>query len=268
MKQGVALLALVLALPSAAAAAIVERVPVPPKTSLYFAKQGTSSADYFELRKDGKYRQIDVQHLFTEEWDHGRWKGRGSDIFLHSRLRPVDIVTREFRIYVIDRAALKHLPRLRDKLAAFLGANSGSYIPFDAIKKIAVEVPKTKRTLGIDLTISFEFDTKRKAAKREALQALLVTIDEYLRRRDVFTHHFRLLRYRGVEWLEPLLPNDATPGPVSYIVERIDETGGKAPDLIFVRVSQREFAQGAGSLFPFKYYPEMNEKVRALQPKQ
>ncbi|CAA9231505.1 MAG: hypothetical protein AVDCRST_MAG42-1155 [uncultured Chthoniobacterales bacterium] len=259
--------AVVCALP-AVAAADVRTVSVPASTTLYFHMESHSHAEYFEFRKDGRYRQIDVQHLMTEEWDSGRWEARGEDIILRSSRRPVDIVTREFRIYVRDRADLRRLRHLRQKLAAFLQLNGGRTIPFATIKTIAVHLPNSRRKLDISLDVHFELDAKRPEVERGALEVLLRRIDDYLRNPDVFTHSFRLRRYRGVEWLEPVGPNDVAPSPVADLVKRIDQSGGKQPDYVFVRVSQRQFAAGAGSLYPFKFYPAMNEKVKAQEPKR
>src|SRR3712207_4327977 len=122
-----------------------------------------------------------------------------------------------------DRADLRQLPQLRRTLAGFLERNPARKFSFTDIKQISVDVLTRKRTrrLQVDLDIQFEVESKRPEASREALQNLLHANDEHHRRRDLFSHHYRLMSYGKVQWLDPTSPNDRSPWPAKYVIAEI-----------------------------------------------
>lgn len=229
----------------------------------YFESDAYTSAEYLRLGGDGRYTVVDVQHMFTEQWDAGRWRVEGSRIVLTSDRRVRDIRVGDFSVYVFDRCGQAALPELRAKLQAL--RDRGTPIAPGTLDNLRVSRPagpldpRPFGRCGPALGYS-SYDDGDQPVPAKRLDAVIAAIDAWLAEADSQNlFEYGVWEYRGERFLVPMRPGmHAVQSTEAEIRERMDrDEGGRAP-YVYYAIPASTFERRAGCTYAFKFYPQMN----------
>jgi hypothetical protein len=226
-----------------------------------FRLKDFTSTEYFHFGKDGKYRQVNREHMFTCESDRGTWKQNAAGrIELESAILRRDVKCGPLKIRVRDVEQLEALHPLKRDVGAFLAANKRDSYSRDEIERAW----KYSYTWSLfDTKIAFsavEVENHTEKVTRKQLAQLLTTWEEYLKSgvRNQFQvvavkyHKFVLLASEDY----PLIMN--SPKEATEIADRF---GGpdKEPAMVFVLIDSAVGIKGMKTKHPFSYLPELNQ---------
>lgn len=234
----------------------------------YFGADAYTSAEYLHLAADGRYAVVDVEHMFTEVGDTGRWQVRAGRVVLESERSVRDIDLGEFKVFVFDRCGQETLPELRGKIAALI--EEGGRIAPAVLDRIAIR--RKAHPLGRDpegfcgASLSYspdKYPPRPVPAKR--LDAVLAAIDAWLAEED--TQHvfeYQAWEHQGERFLVPTKPGmHAVQQSAEEVRDQMDRSNGQRAPYVYYAIPAQEHARRTNCTYPFKFATEMNRPCNA-----
>lgn len=231
-----------------------------------FREEAFTATDYFHFGKDGKYRQINREHMFTAEMDRGTWKqDANGQIELRSSIRvKTELRTGPLCISVHDLEQLDALRPLEKDISTFLAADERDIYPKDEIEHAWMYTYTWSLFESKETFNAVEIEDGVEKVTRKQLAELLIAWRAYLKDDTKNRFHFVPVRYHKFVLLSssdyPLLANAETPEKVKQVA---DTFGGAAasdtpPPLVYVLVDSGPALKEMKTNQPFIFYPEMN----------
>lgn len=239
---------------------------LPKDRDSIFQEQAFTSTSYFHFGKDGSYRQIDREHMFTAEMDRGTWKQeKTGEIELRSSIRMKELKKGPMRIEVRDIEELDALRPLEKDIEKFLATDKSDIWPREKIH-YAWKYPYTwslfKSTRTAD---AVAVDPSAAKITRKQLVELLDAWRAYLKNDTKNRFHFTPVRYQKFILLAskdyPFLANAETPEEVKKTADTFhrSDTPETPPAMVYVLVDSKSVLKEMKTKQPFIYYPQMNQ---------
>lgn len=223
---------------------------------VYFKSYAYTGSKYFQFSTNGAYRQVNREHMFVRDSDHGTWSQDDSgELTLVSQEHYRNIECEPLSIYMWHTQAIARLPWVKTQVEKLLAESDQKTFPKDQIE--GIEKYGYENCLS---RVSVDFRTKKVA--RETLEELTLQIEQFLN--DEHRHHFHAtpMTYKGHTFL--LWKDAQTPinRDLPRIREKLDQLAqGRFPVYIFTRITAETFQKESGRTQEFIFYPEMNKCV-------
>lgn len=230
-----------------------------------FRLEAFTSTDYFHFGKEGKYRQIDREHMFTAEMDRGTWKQektgqielRSSILVKQLKRGPLSIPARNFE-------ELEALRSLENDISRFLASDRRDSYPRDEIERAWRHTytwslfNETRTFNAVDVEDSVDMVTRKQVV------ALLDAWKAYQKDDTKNRFHFVPVRHHKFVLLAsndyPFLANAKTPEKVKQVADAFGVTAASEtpPALVYALVDSGPALQEIKTNQPFVFYPELN----------
>lgn len=248
------LLIILVCVPAVAGEPVVFKMP--KDDDVYFKSYFYTGSEYFQFSTNGTYRQVNREHMFVEESDHGTWsQAKSGELTLMSQEHYRNIECDPLSIFMWHTQAIQRLPWVKEQINELLANSDAQTFTKEQIE--GIEKYGYKNCLS---RISVDFPVKR--VPREKLGKLAMHIDQFLN--DPQKNHFHAtpMTYKGQTFL--LWRDAQTPinRDLKRIREELDEQKSKStPAYIFTRITAETFQKESGKTQEFIFYPEMNKCV-------
>lgn len=230
----------------------------------YFGADAGTGAEYLNLGAGGRYTVVNVEHMFTEVGDTGRWRVEGRSIVLESDSSVRDIDLGEFHVHIFDRCGQEALPELREAIRKLRA--KGERIKVNEFGDV-VRAGRTGHPLGRgpgkDCGASLGYlpdEYPAKPLRAKQLDPVLAAIDAWLAdaaAQNIF--EYTAWEYRGERFLVPMRAGmHAVQETEADVKELMDRYDGHRASYVYYRISAEEFAKRANCTYAFKHYPQMN----------
>lgn len=231
-----------------------------------FRQEAFTSTDYFHFGKDGKYRQINREHMFTAEMDRGTWQQEATgEIELRSSIRVKELKKGPMRIEVRDVEELDALRPLEKDMEKFLATDKSDSWTREKIENAwrytytwsLFEERKTFNAVAIEQEVA--------KITRKQLVELLDAWRAYLKDDTKNRFHFLPVRYHDFVLLAsedyPFLANAETPDEVKETASHFHRSDASEtpPAMVYVLVDSERVLQEMKTKQPFIFYPQMNQ---------
>lgn len=235
---------------------------LPTERDSIFRLEGLTSTQYLHFQKNGRYRQIDREHMFTCEMDRGTWKqDTNGCIELQSAVLVKDLESGPLRISTRDVEQLEALRPLEKEIAEFLAANrNDSFAGKDV--EVAWKYSYTWSLFESKIVFSaVDVEPETKMVTRKQLEELLEAWKAYLKSDEKNRFRFLPVKYHEFILLAsndyPFLANAGTP---TEVCETADHFGGphNSPAMVFVLVDDDAALKEMKTRQPFIFHPELN----------
>jgi len=228
-----------------------------------FRLEAFTSTDYFHFGKDGKYREIAREHMFTEELDHGTWKQDATgQIELQSAVLLKELKSGPLRIPVRDVEQFAALRPLEKDVAAFLVANKKDTFTRNEIEG-AWNYTYTWSLFESKITFSaVEVERTTKKVTRKQIGDLLKAWGAYLKSDAKNRFHFVPVEYHKFVLLAsndyPFMANADSPQKVTETADLFGRPKGE-PAMVYVLTDSDAALKEMKTTHPFLFHPEMNQ---------
>jgi hypothetical protein len=238
------------------------RFKVPTDRDSVFREEAFTSTSYFHFGKDGKYQQVNREHMFTCESDRGKWtQDKAGRVELESAILRKKLKCGPLTIPVRDVEELEALGPLEKDIDAFLAADKRDSYLRDEIERTwkysyTWSLFKSKMTVS---AVQVEGHTEK--VTRKQLGQLLEAWKTYLKSDDKNRFHLDPVKYHKFVLLAsdnyPFMANSGTPKEAT---ETADLFGGpdKEPDMVYVLIDSEAGLKELKTKHPFLFFPEMN----------
>ena len=231
-----------------------------------FRLEAFTSTDYFYFGKDGKYRQINREHMFTAEMDRGTWKQEATgEIELRSSIHVKDLKIGPMHIEVGNSEQLDAMRPLEKDMEKFLAADKSDFWPR---KKIENAWNYTYTWSLFNSTITFNAVAVERGVTKITRKQLIELLDAWRAHlQDDTNHrfHFVPVRYHKFILLAskdyPFLANAETPDEVKKTADtfHISDAPKVPPALVYVLVDSEPALREMKTKQPFIFYPQLNQ---------
>lgn len=231
-----------------------------------FREEAFTSTGYFCFGKDGKYRQIDREHMFVAEMDRGTWKQDATgEIEVRSAILVRKFAKGPMSIDIRDVEELEALRPLEKDIEKFLATDKSDSWPREKIDN-AWKYKYTWSLFDSKSTAS-AVAVKKGVAKitRKQLEELLDAWRAYLKDETKNRFHFQTVRYEkfvllaSKDW--PFLANAKTPDEVKETAGTFGGSGASdtPPAMVYALVDSERTLKEMKTKQRFIFYPEMNQ---------
>ena len=229
-----------------------------------FRLEAFTSTNYFHFGKDGKYRQIDREHLFTCESDRGTWKQDATGrIELRSAVLVKELKSGPLRVPVRNIEQLEALRPLEKDIGAFLSADEKNSYSRREIER-AWKYTYTWSLFESKVTFSaveaaYFPENITKSHFRELLDAWKAYLKDDSKNRFylVPVKHQNLVLLASDDY--PFMANTQTPEKVREKADLFVERK-VSPVFVYVLTGSDAALKEMKTRQPFIFYPELNQR--------
>jgi hypothetical protein len=240
-------------------------VLLPRDRDSVFRKEAFTATHYFHFGKDGKYRTISREHMFTAEMDRGTWKQEATgEIELRSSIRLKELKKGPMRIEVRDTEELDALRPLEKDIEKFLATDRSDFWPRERIESAwqytytcsLFDSTRTFSAVAVEQGVA-KITRKQLVGLLDAWRAYLK--DDTKNRFHIFPvrhHKFVLLVLKDY----PFCANAETPEKVKEVADlfRPSDAPETPPTMVYALVDSKSVLQEMKTKQPFIFYPQLN----------
>jgi len=235
---------------------------LPKEDDSVFRLEAFTSTSYFHFGKDGKYRRISRQHLFTCESDRGTWKQDATGrIELRSAVLVKELKSGPLRVPVRNIEQLEALRPLEKDIGAFLSADEKNSYSRREIER-AWKYTYTWSLFESKVTFSaveaaYFPENITKSHFRELLDAWKAYLKDDSKNRFylVPVKHQNLVLLASDDY--PFMANTQTPEKVREKADLFVERK-VSPVFVYVLTGSDAALKEMKTRQPFIFYPELN----------
>lgn len=239
---------------------------LPADKDSIFREEGLTSTRYFHFEKNGKYRMIVREHLFTAEMDRGTWKqDANGEIELCSSIRLKELKKGPLRIDVRDKENFEALRPLEKDIERFLDADKSDSWPREVIQS-AWKYPYIRSLFNDTISLgALSVEKGVDKITRIQLVELLEAWKAYLKDDTRNRFHITPVRYETFVLLasgdHPLVSSAKTPDQVKKKASGFKDSNHpeKPPIMVYVLVDQEDILDEMKKKHPFLFYPAMTQ---------
>lgn len=225
------------------------------KNPVYFFSDHLTGAHYYKFLPDGKYVVIAKEHLGVWPIDQGTWsQAKDGVITLVSPKWCADVVCGPLSIQVARKSNAELLPELLSKINELLGSHKSEKFAREDLEEL-----KAGDTVVEEAKFPIEIQTDWKDSySRGDVIELARSIEGFLKNPDLQNTKMVALAYRGKVFLNSL--NQVTNRDQVSVCQAIDRGEGPGDMDIYnpFMINEKQFSEGTGTPYPFKYFPELN----------
>ncbi len=224
-----------------------------PKGKQQYFELSSIHTSYLTFQPDGRYREILSDHFGVREYDSGTWKqSPDGRIRMVSKEKFHKIEAGSLSVYISDKKDVNCLKVLKKQITGLLNRHEKQSFSGMEIRGLMGDQEGRCASLTVDL------DYEAKTTSRNNLQKLQTRIDSYLQDPEKNIFYYMPYIYRDAKFLV----DEDSFLDIDLIKKSIHN---KKSPFVFMGIDAKQFKEGSSKPQPFRYYPEMNERVEQMQ---